>query len=259
MLHFSPAERNVIAHEIGQIARSAGDVLARMHGKALASERKRDGSPVSEADRAAEAVVEMALQRAFPGMAIVSEENAASQRMPSPERFFIVDPLDGTRAFLRGAPDFCVLIALIENGVPVAAALDAPLRGLAYRAGERVWRRRLPDHLDDEIAPYPSMRAEIGVISVHHSAEASRQLCTRFGLKTVLAENSALKFARLAEGEADIYPRAGTTMQWDVAAGDAMLRALGGITLDLAGQPLVYGSQSGQWEVPGFVAWRRKP
>jgi 3'(2'), 5'-bisphosphate nucleotidase len=197
----------------------------------------------------------IARQKRFPDIAIVSEENAASQSRAAPERFFLVDPLDGTRAFLRGGPDFCVLIALIECGVPIAAALDAPARGKRYWSGRHAFvastnagdaGKRLPVRTD------ASLRTAI--ISTHHASESSRKLCAALGVETVLTENSALKFARVAEGEADLYPRAGTTMEWDIAAGDAILRAVGGGVTDLAGTLMRYGLPGTSWEVPGFIA-----
>jgi 3'(2'),5'-bisphosphate nucleotidase len=258
MSNFTSAERDEVAQALAAIAREAGKLLAQLHDKSLKTERKSDGSPVSEADRAAEAIVEAGLAKAFPDIAIVSEENAESQRRKTPERFFLVDPLDGTRAFLRGGPDFCVLIALIEHGAPIAAALDAPLRGKAYRAGATAWGGSTAEgDRGTQIHASPSFARETAIISVHHAGEASRKVCGSLGVKTILTENSALKFARLAEGEADVYPRAGTTMQWDVAAGHALLGALGGGVLDLDGNPLRYGSDTGSWEVPGFIAYRR--
>lgn len=259
MTPLTDRERDEVADGIGQIARQAGTLLASLFRTGIPAEWKPDGSPVSAADRAAEALVEQALGSRFPEIAIVSEENAESQRRPPPERFFLVDPLDGTRAFLRGRPDFCVLIALIENGQPIASALDAPARGKRYWAGATAWTADLePGATPRVIQPTAGGTIRRAIISAHHAGEESRALCSSLGVSEVITENSALKFARLAEGEAEIYPRAGTTMEWDVAAGDALLRALGGGVVDLSGAPMRYGTHGTDWEVPGFIAYRSR-
>lgn len=240
---------------MAEIAREAGDALLALHNTGLRAEWKSDGSPVSEADRAAEAIIEAGLRAQFPDIAIVSEENASSQSRAAPARFFLVDPLDGTRAFLRGAPDFCVLIALIEDGIPIAAALDAPARAKRYWAGRSAYMASTAP--GDQGRPLPVRTDAVvrtAIISAHHAGESSRKLCSSLGVETVLTENSALKFARVAEGEADLYPRAGTTMEWDIAAGDALLRALGGGVTDLNGNLMRYGLPGTTWEVPGFIA-----
>jgi 3'(2'), 5'-bisphosphate nucleotidase len=253
--------RTALARCLAGIASEAGRVLDGLQKAGCGSALKGDGSPVSEADLAAEAMIAQALGVAFPDLPVVSEENAASHVPGEMPAFFLVDPLDGTSAFLAGAPDYCVLIALIENGVPVASAIHAPATGQSWWAGEAAFfaaDRQFSAPRELTVQP---VRAEgqIAIISSYHAHRASRALCGTLNVTEIRHENSALKFVRLAEGEADFYPRAGRTMQWDVAAGDALLRALGGGVFDLQGRPFVYGARAGDWANPDFLAIRRQP
>lgn len=257
----APFHRDEVARTLARIARDAGDILRAMQHRPDGIRRKADGSPVSDADLAAEALIASALAEAFPGIPVISEENAAGHAVATGGRFFLVDPLDGTRGYLKGRPDFCVLIALIEQGAPVAGALDAPALGESYWAGEQVFRAADRASLAGErlraapLAPH----GRTAIVSSSHAREASLERCAELGADQVLSESSALKFARLAAGNADVYPREGRTMQWDVAAGDALLRPLGGGVLDPQGRLMQYGAKGGSWENPPFVAWRCLP
>lgn len=256
MTPWTAPERDDAALLMARIAREAGALLLAMQGSDLARERKSDGSPVSDADRAADTLVTAGLQAAFPDIPVVSEENAASQILSGAARFFLVDPLDGTHAYLRGGQDYCVLIALIEQGAPIAGAMDAPAHARRHWSGARAWRAAGDDLRGEPLVPSPPCRQPTAIISAHHAGEQSLALCRTLGVERVLTENSALKFARLAEGDADFYPRAGNTMEWDIATGDALLRALGGGILDSSGAAMVYGRAPGDWLVPSFIAYR---
>jgi 3'(2'), 5'-bisphosphate nucleotidase len=258
--------RDEVARRLAALAAEAGDVLNRYRSGPCGQKQKTDGSPVSDADLAAESLLVAALAVEFPQWPVISEENALSHDMAPQGSFFLVDPLDGTKAFLAGAPDFCVLIALIEDGVPIASAIHAPATGQSWWAGATA--SKACDRVFTEVerlTPRP-VRAggPVAIISSQHAGAQSRILCDKLHVARVICENSGLKFARLAEGEADVYPRIGRTMQWDIAAGDGLLRALGGIVLDLAGRPLRYGAHgsatghaSGSaWGNPDFVAYR---
>jgi 3'(2'),5'-bisphosphate nucleotidase len=250
--------RDETARMLATIAVEAGGVLDCFRSGECGSMLKADGSPVSEADIAAERLIHDRLSAAFPAVPIVSEEQAASHSTVPWPAFFLVDPLDGTRPFLAGKPDFCVLIALIVAGKPIAGAIHAPALGRSWWAGERAYAAHGPGLADaSELLPKPAGTA-IAIVSRDSAGDASRGLCAELGARQILSENSALKFARLADGEADIYPRRGQTMQWDIAAGDALLRALGGGIFDLDGNPLVYGAGALGWANPHFIAYRRR-
>jgi 3'(2'), 5'-bisphosphate nucleotidase len=241
------------------IAAEAGEALERFRSGGCGSVLKPDGSPVSEADMAAEKLIHERLHAAFPHVPIVSEERAESHETGAMPSFFLVDPLDGTRPFMAGKPDFCVLIALIEAGKPVAGAIHAPAMNRCWWAGGHAYTASGPDLVHArEIHPKPG-GTDVAIVSRDSAGDDSCGLCAELGAHQILRENSALKFARLADGEADIYPRRGRTMQWDIAAGDAILRALGGGVFDLDGKPLVYGAGALGWANPHFVAYRRRP
>lgn len=254
----SGAQRDRIARQIAEIAAAAGDVLNCFRSDQCRREMKADGSPVSEADLAAEAELKRLLSAAFPDLPIISEENTASHDLAPGAGFLLVDPLDGTRSFLDGGKDFCILVALIENAVPVAGAIHAPAEGASWWAGASAWRSEDRAFAGVETLKPAPLRPGLrrAVVSRHHAEGASLDFCARLGIGSVRHENSALKFVRLAQDEADLYPRLGRTMQWDIAAGDALLRALGGGIYDLAGNALRYGPGSAGWANPDFVAFR---
>lgn len=254
-------DRDDVARRLAFIARDAGDLLVSWRPETGRVETKPDGSPVSGADRASEALILAGLAKAFPGIPVVSEENVESHGALVAAQFFLVDPLDGTKAYLAGEPDFCVLIALIRDGAPVAAAIDAPVPGVTYWVGESAFRSKNRAALIEEATRLEASRigGRIAVISRHHAGDESRKLCTDLGATLIRHENSALKFIRLVEGAADFYPRPGRTMQWDVAAGDALLGALGGGVRTRDHKPLRYGFGELGWANPGFIAYRTLP
>jgi 3'(2'), 5'-bisphosphate nucleotidase len=251
-----------IALSLARISREAGRILARMQPLSPAAELKPDASPVTAADRAAEALILAALERDFPDIPIISEENPSSHVALAASHFFLVDPLDGTRAFINGTPDFCVSIGLIEHGVPVAGALHSPIADETFWAGDRLWRAcgdiAQAERFPVSAKPDPT-RPRIAIASrLHNNAETDRVL-RDLGVETIIRRSSALKFMALVSGEADVYPRRGRTMQWDIAAGDAILRVAGGGILDDAGKPLRYGFGKTGWESPPFLALRQLP
>lgn len=252
---------NALAAMLAGIARDAGDLLLKFRADGYSVTRKADGSPVTQADLASEALILAALAAAMPGCPVISEESAPVRQTGDIRRFLLVDPLDGTKGYLAGGSDFCVLIALIENGIPVAGAIDAPARGKTWWAGERAFESDDRRSLAGVAMQALPARAGplIAAASLLHDAEESRALCLALGAPQILQENSALKFTLLARGEADIYPRPGRTMQWDVAAGHALLRALGGSLSGLDGAPLTYGSGDDGWAMKPFIARRIAP
>jgi 3'(2'), 5'-bisphosphate nucleotidase len=254
-----PAARTSLADRFAAIAEAAGARIMAVYGTAQA-ETKADGSPVTEADLAAHRVILDGLARDCPGIAVVSEEDAA-HRTPDPrESFILVDPLDGTREFISRNGEFTVNIALIEGGRPVAGVVVAPALGRlwvgALGAGAR--RRATGDAGWQPIG----CRAPLadGVVCVasrsHRDATTDAFLAgqTVAGLRSV---GSSLKFCLVAEGEADIYPRFGPTMEWDTAAGQAVLEAAGGHVLTPDGEPFRYGKPG--WRNGPFIGWGVAP
>lgn len=214
----------------------------------LGTTQKSDGSPVTLADAAAEGAILPALAAAFPGVPVVAEEEAAAGRIPEVgERFFLVDALDGTRDFVAGGDDFTVNIGLIEHGAPVAGVVYAPAHGVIF-AGSRQHGARRAEVVDGAPGAWRSIRVRTPpddgyriVASRSHLDAKTRAFLDRQPGAEVVRSGSSLKFCTVAAGEADLYPRFGPINEWDTAAGDAVLRAAGGVVTTHDGAPLTYG------------------
>lgn len=242
-------------------ALAGGDEAMRVYADPFEVVQKKDKTPVTAADLASERVIVKMLTGAFPDIPVVSEETVPEAGFERPAaRFWLVDPLDGTKEFVARNGEFAVLIGLVENGRPVLGVVHGPALGVTYAAhgpGTAVRRRRS--------GPFEPIRARVpgaaGVVVVHsRSHENSRRLAEYFVGKPVAERRqcgSALKFGLIAAGEVDFYPRFGTTMEWDTAAGQAVLEAAGGHVLDLAGRPLAYGKPG--LKNDGFLAWGARP
>lgn len=243
----------------------AGAEIMRIYAGDIAVARKDDASPVTEADAAAEAIILAGLREMAPDIPIVAEEEAAAGRIPdTARRFFLVDPLDGTKEFISKNGEFTVNIALIEDGVPVQGAVYAPALGRLY------WNDAFGAHVAGVKDDIPGLARPIhvrpvppeGVTAVgsrsHGGAETDAYL-RAFTVAGFEPAGSSLKFCLVAEGRADLYPRMGRTMEWDTAAGDAVLRAAGGRVETLDGGALTYGkrNQPGESDFanPWFVAF----
>ena len=244
-----------------QAALAGGEAAMRVYADPFEVTHKDDKTPVTEADLASERVIVDMLTQACPDIPVVSEETVPEAGFSSPAaRFWCVDPLDGTREFVAKNGEFAVLVALIEHGRPVLGVVHGPAAGVTYAAyGPGTAIRRLNG---SEFTPIRARAPSTeGVVVVHsRSHENSRRLAEYFEGKSVLARNqcgSALKFGVLAAGDADFYPRFGTTMEWDTAAGQAVLEAAGGHVLGLDGAPLSYGKPG--LKNDGFLAWGAKP
>ncbi|HTQ34301.1 MAG TPA: 3'(2'),5'-bisphosphate nucleotidase CysQ, partial [Stellaceae bacterium] len=212
-------------------ARAAGAEIMRVYAEPFDVVKKDDQTPVTEADFAAERVIVKMLSEAFPDIPIVSEETAPEDGFKPPAaRFWVVDPLDGTKEFVAKNGEFCVCIGLVEDGVPVLGVLYGPARGVTYAAHGPGTAIRIRDGGAAEKIAARGPGAE-GIVIIHsRSHENSRRLAEYFQGKPapILRRDvcgSALKFGVLAAGEADFYPRFGTTMEWDTAAGQAVLEA----------------------------------
>ena len=240
------------------LARKAGEAIMEIYATDFETETKADDSPVTAADLAAEAVIEAGLTELAPDIPLVAEEAASAGHLPdiSGGRFWLVDPLDGTREFVNRNGEFTVNIGLIMDGAPVlgvvhAPALDLTFTGLAG-AGATVARDGGPSTAIS-VRPVPAGGVTIVASRRHGDPEAIDRLLRGHPVADRKTAGSSLKFCLVAEGEADIYPRFGRTMEWDTAAGHAVLTAAGGQVTDENGAPLAYGKPG--VDNPQFIAW----
>ncbi len=222
---------------------------------------KADDSPVTEADEAADRIIAAGLRAAFPDLPLITEEQAASHAI-SASTFLIVDPLDGTKEFVQRRGDFTVNIAYVEAGVPLRGVVYAPARGrLFYTSAEGhaveetgAFDRQAPGLVTRLHVSAPDNAALMVVASKSHRDAATDAYIARYAVRDMTSAGSSLKFCLVASGEADLYPRLGRTMEWDTAAGDAVLRGAGGrvVRLDTKAD-LTYGKPG--WENPHFAAF----
>jgi len=241
------------------IARQAGEAIMAVHRKGAKADHKSDGSPVTQADRAAEAIILEGLSHCAPGIAIISEENAQSHSIAPPDRFFLVDPLDGTKEFLKndGKGAFTVNIALIEEGEPVLGVVLAPaLDRLFFGAVGGGAFEEHGNKRHDLYVRQLSSSGPVAVASASHRDGQTDAWLTANGIRQTTAIGSSLKFCLVACGEADVYPRFGPTMEWDTAAGDGILRAAGGSVTHVDGTPYTYGKPG--YRSTAFIAWGDK-
>ena len=254
--------------DIAIAAREAGEAILAIVRKGFDVETKLDRSPVTEADRAAELIILAALARAAPGVPVIAEEEVAAGRIPAhDELYFLVDPLDGTKEFVRGGEDYTVNIGLVVEGAPRLGVVFAPatkrLHGGLVGGGawlEEGGGRRA-------IATRETGEQPVAVASKSHfNQETADYLAEAVGQGDYVAVGSSLKFCIDAEGRADIYPRLSPTSEWDTAAGHAVLLAAGGRVDGPDGDPLRYGKRAfvnrgfvatGGWQPPPVAGWLR--
>ena len=260
----SLSEHDRVAEIFAGLAVAAGVIVMRHYRVGVPVRTKSDSSPVTRADEETEAFLLAELARVFPGVPVIAEEKAARGDVPAcGSAFFLVDPLDGTKEFLRENGEFTVNIALIEGGVPRAGAVYAPVSGRLWVGGETAWTATVAPGSD---LPPASARQAIhvrapanvdGLVVLESRSHPDPRLEQHLeGLHVAERRKagSSLKFCLLAEGVADYYPRFGPTMEWDTAAGDAVLRAAGGLTETIEGDPLHYGKALVEYHNPDFVA-----
>ena len=236
-------------------ARAAAAILA-VDRAALAARSKPDGSPVTAADKAAQDVILPELAGLLPAMPIVSEE--AEQAQPAPGKsYLLVDPLDGTKELLAGRDEFTVNLALVQDGRPLLGVIAAPALGLLWRGvvGRGAERLQLGPRPGGPVAIRSRVpgAAMVAAVSRSHLDPATETFLARQPRLERLICGSSLKFCRLAEGGADLYPRLAPTFEWDVAAGHAVLAAAGGTVTTPAGDLLTYGRE--EFRIPAFIAW----
>jgi len=248
-----------------RLAVEAGEAIMEVYAGPIDVDRKADASPVTEADRRAEAIILRGLRRAWPSIPCVAEEEVSSGVLPEvgDGPFFLVDPLDGTKEFVNRRQDFTVNIALVEAGVPIAGVVYAPARRDIFCGGGAKASRASVDSAGKlvdrkSIAVRTADAAPVIVASRSHRTPETDDFIAKFPGADLISVGSSLKFCLVAAGEADLYPRLGRTMEWDTAAGDAVLRAAGGVTLTLDGQPFTYGKRlpayPDQFGNPSFVS-----
>ncbi len=246
-------------------ALAAGEAILEVYAQEFTIAQKSDRTPVTEADLASERIILAALEDAFPEIPILSEERVEKEGLPSlslsqgAARFWAVDPLDGTREFIAKNGEFAVNIGLVENGRPTLGVVYGPARRILYAAHGPGTATRARDGGKPEPISARKPPAEGLVVAHSRSHGDSRRLADYlrdYPVKERLVCGSALKFGLLAAGDADLYPRFGPTMEWDTAAGQAILEAAGGRVLDIAGTPLLYGKPGFRNE--GFIAWGRR-
>jgi 3'(2'), 5'-bisphosphate nucleotidase len=241
----------------------AGRAILAVNRRAMAVTDKSDGSPVTEADLAADAVIHDGLASIAPDIAILSEERARPEAAPYSGSFFLIDPLDGTKEFVAGRGEYTVNLALVTDGTPLlgiicAPAIDLVWRGIVGRGAERltigeaglgaaqpIRTRRMPKIGDCWVA---------AVSRSHGDARTEAFIQGRPGMIR-LPLGSAVKFGKVAEGVADIYPRLAPTSEWDIAAGQAVVTAAGGKVTDETGACLRFGERRDGFIVPSFIAW----
>lgn len=229
---------------LAAIAEAAAEVILPYWRAGAEVFAKADDSPVTLADQRAEALILERLSALYPDIPAVAEEQAEAQGRPSEAaaRFWLIDPLDGTKGFVAGKESFTVNIALIEDGRPVAGVVTAPATGVTWRttaAGGAEMRRWGEAWREIRVRDRPAE----GIALLSHSVtdEEAARLAARHGCTQWQGTDSSLKFCLIAEGRFDAYPRTGPTSEWDTAAGQAVLEAAGGRVLAADGQPLLYG------------------
>jgi len=225
-----------------ELVRQAGAAILGVYASDFAVEHKDDRSPLTAADRAAHAVLDAGLAALPPGLPVLSEESAAIdwEVRRGWDRYWLVDPLDGTREFVKRNGEFTVNVALVEHGEPVFGVVQAPVSGELWWGGRRHGAfRREADGSDTPLRSARPAPARLRVAASRSHLDARTQaLLDRLGEHDRLGLGSSLKFCRLAEGRADVYPRFGPTSEWDTAAAQAVLEGAGGCVIDSDGQPL---------------------
>jgi len=251
---------------------AAGRIEMGHFAAGVAVETKADATPVTAADHEAEAALLKGLAGAAPGVPVIAEEAVAGGTVPAiGAAFFLVDPLDGTRAFIKQSPEFTINIGLVEGDRPVFGIIYAPALELLFatlQPDEAVETRIAPDaegaRLEDCSLKRlhtraPDKQALVAFASRSHAAESTDAFLQQLAITEKRKASSSLKFCLIARGEADLYARLGQTSEWDTAAGQAILVAAGGSVTTVDGQPLLYGKRAQGFANPNFVAWGRTP
>ncbi len=257
-------DRDAIADIFAEIALEAAVAVMAVYAGDSRARRKLDGSPVCDADEAAEAIILNRLAMRLPDLPVLAEEAASrGEKVVTGQTFILVDPLDGTREFLSHNGEFTVNIGLIVDAEPRAGVVYAPALGQLWTGGATASTCEVapgaalpPPEERRAIHARPAPRQGLtALVSRSHADPATEAFLAKLPVTERRQAGSSLKFCAVAEGQADVYPRFGQTMEWDTAAGDAVLRAAGGTVRDSAGCPLRYGKTETQFRNGPFVAW----
>ena len=249
-----------LMNELVQISLDAGTKIMEIYNGDIDVRTKDDASPVTDADEAAEKIILAGLSKAASEIPVVAEESVAAGNIPdiSGGVFFLVDPLDGTKEFISRNGEFTVNIALVDNGAPIAGVVYAPAIGKLYSGSSS---GAYCQDIENGVASGDRQAISIRnapkegltvVASRSHRSPETDEFISQYNVAELRSAGSSLKLCLVASGEADFYPRLGRTMEWDIAAGDAVLRAAGGTTTLLDGEPFTYAKP--EFENPYFVA-----
>lgn len=265
---FDLAELENISHIFVKLALEAGRKILDVRAKGPRVRQKTDNSPVCEADEQAEAIIVAGLSRDLPEFGVVAEEAAAAGKMPElGSAFILVDPLDGTREFVADRDQFTVNIALVSKGTPILGVVYAPAQNVIWCGGQvkdgqsfASMANVMPETKRESDCQWQAIHSREGkqnglkVLCSHsHMDEQTARYMQTLPITDSVSIGSSTKFCLIASGQADVYPRMSPTMEWDSAAGDAILRAAGGIVLDSSGLPLRYGKPG--FRNQAFFAW----
>jgi len=251
-----PADLSPLLAPLEDLARQAGAVIMEVYESDFTVRDKDDASPVTEADEKAEAVILPGLAALTPGVPVVAEESVAAGRIPEigAGPFWLVDPVDGTKEFIKRNGEFTVNIGLIRDGIPVLGVVLAPARGVLWSGtGATAFKEDAQGRRSIACRPIPSLGAVVMTSRSHREPEALDKWMAQFPGASLDFAGSSLKFCLVAEGAADLYPRFGPTSEWDTAAASAVLLAAGGTVTTFDGAPLDYG-KTPKFRNPDFIA-----
>jgi 3'(2'), 5'-bisphosphate nucleotidase len=251
---FSSLDANTAISVLNHLAKEAGRIIMQHRAQGFGVEHKGDASPVTIADKDADKLITAGLRKHFPHVPIISEEAETQDDILHAGAFWLIDPLDGTKNFVRGGKGFTVNIGLIEQRHPVLGVIYLPAQGVLYYGAvgygafrqydgdtpERIRIRHMPAH------------GRVAAISHDHAAGETEEILKRYQVVETVSASSSQKFCRVAEGAVDIYPRMGPTMEWDTAAGHAIVLAAGGSMTQLDGSAFLYGKEG--FLNGGFIA-----
>ena len=246
-----------IIKQLKEIATAAGAIIMGFYNSSTSVEIKDDNSPVTEADIEASEFIVKKLQRITPEVPVISEESKDIPSSMKARKFWLVDPLDGTKSFIKRTGEFTVNIALVENGVPVFGVIYIPVTGVIYFTGEdkKAYRQKGKNSAPEQInTRKPPADGLVVVASQSHRTPETDEFINKLPkVKSLISSSSSIKLCLLAEGTADVYPRFGKTSEWDIAAGHAILNAAGGRLVTDKCEPFLYGKPN--FLNGYFVAW----
>lgn len=255
-----PLEPDTLVAALEALARRAGAAILEVKRSGIQAEAKNDGSPVTAADLASNAIILEGLRHYLPNVPLITEEGEDDARaLTNPSNdFLLIDPLDGTREFVSGNPDYTVNIAYVRDRRPVIGIVHMPEQGVSWVGDSRALPHRAWQ-IDAQGAWQPIRTRAAGealavLTSRSHQDPATEAFLQKVRVAEVVRRGSSLKFCLMAAGQGDLYPRFGPTMEWDTAAGDGVLTAAGGAMLDLNGQTFLYGKMHDQCRNCGFIA-----